>query len=369
MRVFLSPPHMGRAELKYVKEVFKSNYIAPLGAFVDSFEERVKAFTGAPHAVALSSGTAAIHLALKVLGVKPGDEIIASTFTFIGSVAPVLYEKCKPVFVESDDASWNMSPEFLQELLEKKRRAGKLPKAIILTHLYGQCADAPAIAAIAKKYGLFLIEDAAEALGAVCANGAHAGTVGDIGVYSFNGNKIITTSGGGMLVTANKTYAERARFYATQAREKVLHYEHKEVGYNYRLSNVLGAIGCGQMETLAAKVAKKRRIFSWYEKLLDLEFMPEIKGSVGNRWLTCGLFKKQEQKTRAIEILAQNGIESRPLWKPMHLQAVFRGAEYFGDGFSENAFKKGICLPSGTALRRKDVVEITDLIKENNGSL
>ncbi len=364
-QIFLSPPHMSGNEQKYIQEVFASNYIAPLGEFVDRFEESIKSYTGAQYAVALSSATAAIHLALKVLGVKENDEILASSFTFIGSVAPVTYEKCKPIFIESDTQSWNLSPELLEEFLAKRKGANKIPKVLILTHLYGQCADIEKIFAICKAYGVLLIEDAAESLGAHFHN-KQTGTFADIGVYSFNGNKILTTSGGGVLVTNTQKYASKAKFLATQARDPSLHYEHSEVGYNYRLSNVLGAIGVGQMEVLEKRVTKKRAIFSTYQKLLghlEISFMPELENSQGNRWLTTLTFNTI-QKEKVIEILEKNSIESRPLWKPMHMQPVFKECEYYGDRVSEELFAKGLCLPSGTELTQSDLEYITDLIKK-----
>jgi Predicted pyridoxal phosphate-dependent enzyme apparently involved in regulation of cell wall biogenesis len=254
-RIFLSAPHMGGNELGYIEQVFNSNYIAPLGAFVDRFEESIKTYTGASHALATTSGTAAIHLALRVLGIGAGDDVLASTFTFIGSVNAILYQGANPVFIDSDKESWNLSPHLLEHYL---LTCHKKPKALILTHLYGMCADIETIAQVCRLHGIYLIEDAAESLGATFG-GKHTGTFGDFGVYSFNGNKIITTSGGGMLVSANEEWIAKAKFYATQAKEPFLHYEHEEYGYNYRMSNVLAAIGVGQMEVLEERVAKNGR--------------------------------------------------------------------------------------------------------------
>lgn len=361
-RIFLSPPHMGKNELKYVKKAFKSNYIAPLGEFVDAFEASVSRLTNCPNALALSSATAAIHLALRVCGVKEGDEVIASSFTFIGSVAPVLYEKAVPIFIDSDNSSWNMSPKLLEEFLKKRQEQNKIPKALILTHLYGQSADVQKIASLCAKYGVVLIEDAAEAIGAKWGKKA-LGSFGDFGVFSFNGNKILTTSGGGMLIAKNKEMLEKARFYSTQAREPALHYEHKEYGYNYRLSNILAAIGLGQMEVLKKRIQKRRKIFSTYKKHLNLEFMPELKGSKGIRWLTTALAKNETQKHKILKALADNNIEARPLWKPMHTQELFKTAQYIGDDFSTKLYQRGLCLPSGSALSEKDLHKIIQIIK------
>ena len=361
---------MGGNELKYIKEVFESNYIAPLGAFVDRFEKSVKEYTSAKNALALSSATAALHLALRVLNVNEEDEILASTFTFIGSVAPILYQKATPVFIDSDYESWNLDPNLLADYLRKKAKSGKkMPKALILTHLYGQSAKIEEIVLTCEKYGVVLIEDAAESLGATY-RGKHTGTFGKMGVYSFNGNKILTTSGGGMLVGEDKKLIEKARFLSTQAREPYLHYEHKTYGYNYRLSNVLAAIGVGQMEVIEERVNKKREIFNWYKEFLkdteEIEFMPEIPFSRGNRWLTTIVFKKSDP-LKVVEKLERNNIESRPLWKPMHLQPLFKDATIVNGGVSEDLFKRGLCLPSGTAMSKEEVYEISSLIKEAIG--
>ena len=264
-RLFLSPPHMGGNEQKYIDEVFKSNYIAPIGAYINKFEQAICDYTGTKNALAVTCGTAAIHLALRVLGIGKDDDVLVSTFTFIGSITPVLYQNANPVFIDSERESWNLDPELLKEYLEK---CEKKPKALIVTHLYGQSAQIEEIADICKKYGVYLIEDAAESLGAMY-NGKHTGTFGDFGVYSFNGNKILTTSGGGMLVSDNAEWIKKAGFYSTQAKEDYLHYEHLEYGYNYRMSNVLAAIGVAQMEVVEDRVDKKREIFEWYKEFLD----------------------------------------------------------------------------------------------------
>ena len=359
-RIFLSPPHMSGKEQEYINEVFKSNYIAPLGEYVNKFEASVSSYAGAPDALALNSGTSAIHLALRVLGIGAGDVVLASTFTFMASVSPILYQGATPVFVDSDE-SWNLSPELLKKAIAN---SPKKPKALVVTHLYGQAAKMKEICEICERENIAVVEDAAEALGGFL-NGKALGTFGRLGAYSFNGNKIITTSGGGMLV-GEKELVEKARFYSTQAREPFLHYEHKDYGYNYRLSNVLGAIGTAQIEVLEARVIKKREIFEKYKKELpELEFMPEIANSRGNRWLTTALFKEKGAHLRVIEALAKENIESRPLWKPMHMQPVFEGALAFTDGTSEDMFARGICLPSGTAMQDEEFARVVKIVKEN----
>ena len=359
-RIFLSPPHMSGKEQEYINEVFKSNYIAPLGEYVNKFEASVSNYAGAPDALALNSGTSAIHLALRVLGIGAGDVVLASTFTFMASVSPILYQGATPVFVDSDE-SWNLSPELLKKAIAN---SPKKPKALVVTHLYGQAAKMKEICEICEQENIAVVEDAAEALGGFLS-GKALGTFGRLGAYSFNGNKIITTSGGGMLV-GEKELVEKARFYSTQAREPFLHYEHKDYGYNYRLSNVLGAIGTAQMEVLEARVMKKREIFEKYKKELPgLEFMPEIANSRGNRWLTTALFKEKGAHLRVIEALAKENIESRPLWKPMHMQPVFEGALAFTDGTSEDMFARGICLPSGTAMGDEEFARVVKIVKEN----
>lgn len=363
-RIFLSAPHMCGNELKYIEKVFESNYIAPLGEYVNKFEESIKEYIGAKNALALSSGTAAIHLALRVLGVSEDDDVLASSFTFIGSVNAILYQNANPIFIDSDKESWNLSPRLLNKYLcecEKK------PKALIVTHLYGQCADIEKIADICRLHGVYLIEDAAESLGAIY-NGHHTGTFGDFGIYSFNGNKILTTSGGGMLVSSNKEWIEKAKFYSTQAKEPFIHYEHLEYGYNYRMSNVLAAIGVGQMEVIEERVSKKREIFEWYKKYLgdveEITFMPELENSRGNRWLTAITFDKTPYM-KILKALENINVESRPLWKPMHMQPVFKDAKAIVDGTSEELFNKGLCLASSTIMTEEDVKMICDVIKGN----
>ncbi|EAH4845755.1 UDP-N-acetylbacillosamine transaminase [Campylobacter coli] len=380
MRFFLSPPHMGGNELKYIEEVFKSNYIAPLGEFVNRFEESVKDYTQCENALALNSATAALHLALRVAGVEQDDIVLASSFTFIASVAPICYLKAKPVFIDCDE-TFNIDIDLLKLAIKESE---KKPKALILTHLYGNAAKMDEIVQICEKENIILIEDAAEALGSFY-KGRALGTFGEFGAYSYNGNKIITTSGGGMLIGKDKQKIERARFYSTQARENCLHYEHLDYGYNYRLSNVLGAIGVAQMEVLEQRVLKKREIYEWYKEFLgdSFVFLDELENSRSNRWLSTALidFDKNEMNAyqKCIEIsqkdlilhpkisklitdLQKEQIETRPLWKAMHTQEVFKGAKAYVNGNSELFFKKGICLPSGTAMSKDNVREISELI-------
>jgi len=361
-RIFLSPPHMGGKEQQYIDEVFKSNYIAPLGAFVTRFEDSIQDYTGAKHALALSSGTAALHLALRVLGVEEGDYVLASTFTFIGSVSAIHYQQATPIFVDSDE-SWNISPKLLKKAIKS---APKKPKALIVTHLYGQVCKIEEISAICKEEGIYLIEDAAESLGA-SYRGKQSGTFGDLGVYSFNGNKILTTSGGGMLVSDNAFWIEKAKFFSTQAKEDMPYYEHKEIGYNYRMSNVLAAIGVAQMEVLDDRVQRRREIFQEYYRALseidEISWMPEIEGSRGNRWLTTMTLAKSNPY-KLMEALEAQHIESRPLWKPMHLQPVFKDGEHIMDGTSEALFDRGICLPSGSNMTTDDIARVIETVKK-----
>lgn len=361
-RLFLSPPHMSGKEQQYIAEVFESNYIAPLGAFVNRFEESIKMYTGTSNALALSSATAGLHLALRVLDIGTGDYVLASSFTFIGSINAILYQNAQPIFVDSDE-SWNISPVLLKEAI---KIAPKKPKAIIITHLYGQMCKLDEIMDICKEEGIYVIEDAAESLGA-SYHGKQSGTLGDMGVYSFNGNKILTTSGGGMLVSENEEWIARAKFLSTQAKENTLHYEHKEFGYNYRMSNVLAAIGVAQMEVLDARVARRREIFELYKENLksleEIRFMPELEGSRGNRWLSTITFERTDPK-KIIHLLEASNIESRPLWKPMHMQPLFSDALTVEDGTSQKLFHQGICLPSGSSMDDEDVIRVSDMLKK-----
>lgn len=356
-RIFLSPPHMSGKEQEYINNVFESNYITSLGEYVNRFEDQVRNFTGTSNALALINGTSAIHLALRVLGVEQGDKVLASSFTFIGSISAILYQKATPVFIDSNE-TWNIDPELIKEAIKIHK-----PKALVLTHLYGQMAQMEEILSICKAAGVYVIEDSAESLGA-SLNNKQSGTFGDFGVFSFNGNKILTTSGGGMLVSENKDWIDRARFLSTQAKEDNLWYQHETYGYNYRMSNVLAAIGVAQMEVLAERVSKKRQIFEWYKEFLsedEVDFMPEIKNSIGNRWLT-SLLLKNKNIFEVINALAAQSIESRPLWKPMHLQPMFKDCKKIVNGTSEKFFEKGICLASGTLLEKEDVKMIANII-------
>jgi len=354
---------MSGKEQAYIAEVFESNYIAPLGPMVKRFEEAVRTYTGAPHALAVSSGTAALHLALRVSGVGKGDIVLASTFTFIGSVSSILYQQAVPWFIDAEPGSWNLDPELLETAIAE---APKPPKALIVTHLYGQCADMRRITEICRRHGIVVIEDAAESLGAAL-EGRHTGTWGDFGIYSFNGNKILSTSGGGMLVGRDEAAIKKAMFYATQAKEPTPWYEHKELGYNYRMSNVLAAIGVAQMEVLSDRVAKRRQIFEWYREAFrgigEAAFMPEIAGAVGNRWLTTLTFDRADPE-RLRQHLESHDIESRPLWKPMHMQPLFARADVTLNGTSEALFARGLCLPSGTQMERRDVARVVSALTE-----
>lgn len=369
-RIYLSPPHMSGAELAHIQQAFAENWIAPVGPQLAQFERDFCDYTGAKYAVALSSGTAAIHLALLTLGIEPGDDVLVSTLTFSGSVNPVTYVGARPVFIDSDAASWNMDPNLLDDILRSKSQAGRLPKAVIPVHLYGQSADMDAILSICDRYGVTVIEDAAEAIGS-SYRGRHPGTFGAIGTFSFNGNKIITTSGGGMLVSDNKALVDHVRKLSTQAREPVAHYEHTEVGYNYRLSNVLAAIGCGQLAVIEDRVRRKREIYDHYRlhlgQLPGLTFVEEMSYGRHTRWLTVMLvdvsaFGADREQIRLK--LEEHNIESRPVWKPMHQQPVFRHYEAVGGSVAETLFERGLCLPSGTALSDADLDRIIDIIIE-----
>ncbi len=368
-RIFLSPPHMSGLEQQFVKEAFDSNYIAPLGPQVDAFEQEFAKEVDVKYALAVSSGTAAIHLALIHLGIQTGDEVFVSTFTFAASVNPIVYQKAKPIFIDSEPSSWNMDPGLLEKALNNRARKGKLPKAVIVVHLYGQCADMDSILEMCDRFEVPVIEDAAEALGASYKERA-AGTMGYAGIFSFNGNKIITTSGGGMLVSNDVNFIEHVRKLSTQARDPAPHYQHSEIGYNYRMSNILAAIGRGQLKILYDRVRRKREIFNFYQKALadlpGIDFMPEAPWGRHSRWLTTLIidpekFGASREKIRVA--LEKENIESRPLWKPMHLQPVFNECEVVGGSVSERLFEHGLCLPSGTAMREEDLQRIIAIIK------
>ncbi len=368
-RLYLSPPHMTGREMKFIQQAFDSNWIAPLGPHVDAFEQEFAAKVGAKHALALSAGTAAIHLALIHLGVGPGDEVIVSTLTFAASANPVVYLGAKPVFIDSEPTSWNMDPDLLAETLARKARAGKLPKAVILVHLYGQTADIDPILDICNRYGVVLIEDAAEALGARYKERS-PGIFGKAGIFSFNGNKIITTSGGGMLVSDDAELIAHARKLATQARDPAPHYQHSEIGYNYRMSNVLAGIGRGQLQALDDRVRRKREIFEAYQRALGdlpgVEFMPEARWGLHSRWLTTLTIDPEQFGATREDIrqaLEAENIESRPLWKPMHQQPVFAECEMVGGIVADSLFEQGLCLPSGTEMSADDIQRVVAICR------
>lgn len=368
-RIFLSPPHMGGEEINFVNEAFASNYIAPLGPQVDAFEKEFAEKVGAKFAAAVTSGTAALHLLLRYFGVSTGDEVWCSTFTFVATVNPIVYQSATPVFFDSDYDTWNIDPQLLAEMLETRNRINKLPRAIVIVHLYGQSADIDPIKEACKKYGIPLIEDAAEALGATY-KGKSPGTFGQAGFYSFNGNKIITTSGGGMIVSDDEKLISKMRFWATQARDSAVHYEHSEVGYNYRMSNILAAIGRGQLRVLDERVARKREIFSYYVSALGelpgVNFMPEADFGKSTRWLTCLTIDPLIAGTSrdlVIQALEKENIESRPTWKPMHLQPLYKGHEVIGGKVSESIFSTGLCLPCGTNMSDEDLQTVVETVK------
>ena len=367
-RLFLSPPHMGENELPFLREAFESNWIAPLGPHVDAFEREFAARVGAPHAAALSSGTAALHLAIRLAGVGPGDEVLCSTLTFVASANPIVYQGASPVFVDADAATWNMDPSLLVEELDRRAKSGKLPKAVVLVHLYGQSADIDPIRAACDRHGVVLIEDAAEALGATY-KGISPGTAGKMGIYSFNGNKIITTSGGGMFVSSDEALVKEARFLGSQARDAAPHYEHSRIGFNYRMSNLLAAVGRGQLLVLDERVSQRRRVFERYREALDgvpgITFMPEAPFGRCTRWLTVlqvdpGAFGATREEIRLA--LEARDIEARPVWKPMHLQPVFRSARRVGGAVSERLFERGLCLPSGSRMTDGEVGLVVDTL-------
>jgi dTDP-4-amino-4,6-dideoxygalactose transaminase len=363
---------MGDKEFEFVKEAFDTNWISPVGPHIQAFENELATYNGALHCAALSSGTAAIHLALIILGVTKDDEVICSSFTFSGSCNPILYQLAVPVFVDSEAETWNMDPVLLEEAIQDRiRKTGRKPKAIIVVHLYGMPAKIKEIMRIARAYEIPVIEDAAEALGSM-VDGTKLGTFGDLGIYSFNGNKIITTSGGGALVSNNEAWIRKARFLATQARDPAPHYEHSQIGYNYRLSNVSAGIGRGQLMALNHRIESRRANFDFYQKHLsaktEFSFPAEPKGAFSNRWLTTTLIKSTDnqlfnRETIRISLEKQN-IESRPLWKPMHLQPVFRPFPAYVNGASESLFEKGLCLPSGSNLTGTDLDRVVSCIKE-----
>jgi dTDP-4-amino-4,6-dideoxygalactose transaminase len=369
-KIWLSSPHLSGHEQKYVQAAFDTNWIAPLGPNVDGFEQDLCNYVGVSQAAALSSGTAALHLALVMLGVGQGDVVICQSFTFAASANPIAYQGATPVFVDSEVATWNICPEALETALKAEIAKGKKVKAVIAVHLYGMPAQMHAITEICQRYGVPLIEDAAEALGSHY-HGKRLGSFGLLNVLSFNGNKIITTSGGGALLSDNEEYIKKAQFLATQARDNAPHYQHSTIGYNYRLSNVCAGIGRGQMEVIDERVAQRRANFDFYvRELADIKgitFQPEADGCFSNRWLSCLLIAPAQtagvtREDVRLALAAQN-IEARPLWKPMHLQPIFADAPYYGNNVAETLFEKGLCLPSGSNLTEDDLERVVAVIK------
>ena len=369
--IYLSPPHLGENERKYVEEVFASNWIAPQGDAIEQFEKSICQSAGAAGAVALNSGTAALHLALILLGIEEGDEVICPTFTFAATAHPILYQKARPVFIDCDLSCWNIDIKHLEEAIKSRIKKGKKPKAIIGVHNYGMPVDMDALLSLAQKYEIPLIEDAAEAVGSTY-RGQYTGTFGAIGVYSFNGNKIVTTGGGGALLSANPGLIEKAKFLATQARDPFPYYQHSVVGYNYRMSNVLAAIGNGQLEKLSERVNQRRAVFDYYKSQLseipNIRFQKEIGNGRSNRWLSCIVFEEKEAPAKVKKIkkaLEEASIEARYLWKPLHTQPVFKGCLYFGSSVAEKLFNQGLCLPSGSSLTTEQLNRIISIIRSH----
>jgi dTDP-4-amino-4,6-dideoxygalactose transaminase len=367
-KIWLSSPHMGGTEQKYIQEAFDTNWIAPLGPNVNAFENSLQQYLGKNKQVAaLSSGTAALHLALKLAGVSQGDYVLCQSMTFSASANPITYQGAIPVFIDSEKDTWNMSPELLEKAIKDLIEKGKKPKAVIVVHLYGMPAKMPEIMQIARRYEIKVIEDAAESLGSHIQNHM-TGTFGDYGILSFNGNKIITTSGGGALITSTEKEKEKAIFWATQARDSAPHYQHSEIGYNYRMSNVLAGIGRGQMEVLNERIKQRRANFDFYKNQLKnthLQVEPsELPGYFSNRWLTTVLTDSFKTREKIRESLERENIEARPLWKPMHLQPVFKDAPAYINGISENLFNRGLCLPSGSNLTNQEKERIINALKK-----
>mgnify|MGYP000978780703 CR=1 FL=1 len=372
-RIYLSPPHMSGLEEGYIKEAFATNWIAPLGPHVTAFEQEVAAYARVKAALAVCSGTAAIHLALRLLGVSQGDLVFCSSLTFIASVNPVLYLGAEPVLIDSEPDSWNMSPVALEKAFAWTRSKGRLPKAAITVDLYGQSADYEPLLDICNHYGVPVVEDAAEAMGSTY-KGKACGTLGKFGVYSFNGNKIITTSGGGMLVSDDEEVLKKALFWATQARDPAPWYQHSEMGYNYRMSNIVAAIGRGQLQVLDERVKAHRAVFERYQEALGdipgIGFMQEASFGQSNRWLTVMTLDQDIctiKPMQVIEALAADNIESRPVWKPMHLQPLFAGCKYFthkdGESVADKLFATGVCLPSGSSLTEEEQERVIRVVK------
>jgi dTDP-4-amino-4,6-dideoxygalactose transaminase len=371
-RIYLSPPHLGRHELNYLHKAVEDNWVAPVGPNLDGFEADICAAVGVPHCVALNSGTAALHLGLLLLGVGPGDEVLCPSFTFVATANAILYCGATPVFVDSEAETWNMCPQRLREAIADRVRLGNKPKALLLVHLYGMPAQLTELLAVAAEFDLPILEDAAEALGASWQQ-RPLGSFGQVGVFSFNGNKILTTSGGGALVTADPELARRARFLASQAKDPAPYYQHSQVGYNYRLSNLLAGIGRGQMELLPDRVKRRREIFKWYQEQLaslpGLAVAPakESTGGFSNRWLTTILLHTEATAATPETVrqhLETQAIESRPLWKPMHLQPLFADAPMYGGAVCADLFARGLCLPSGTAMGEEELRRVAKALRQ-----
>ena len=366
-KIWLSSPHLTGEEQKYVKEAFDTNWVAPLGPNVNGFEQEICNYTGANHCTVLVSGTSAIHLALILLNVKQDDEVICSSFTFSASANPICYQKAIPVFVDSEMDTFNMCPISLEIAIKDRIAKGKKPKAIIVVHLYGMPSKMDEIIQISKKYEIPIIEDAAEAIGSTYKEKA-MGTMTEIGIYSFNGNKIITTSGGGALVSNNEAHTKKATFLATQARDAAPHYQHSEIGYNYRMSNIVAGIGRGQLEVLDDRVKARRANYQFYKKELSniaaITFTDEPTGFYSNRWLTTILTDSFDTREKIRLALEKDNIEARPLWKPMHLQPVFENFPAYTNGISEDLFNRGLCLPSGSNLTKKELNSVLKSIKK-----
>ena len=368
-KIWLSPPHISGNEKKYVNEAFDQNWIAPAGPHLDQFEDEISRFSNGYEVAVLSSGTAAIHLSLILLGIKKDDIVLCSSFTFSASVNPVIYQGATPVFIDSELETWNMDPVLLEDAINNYIKIGRKPKAIILVHLYGYPAKIDQFLEISNKYNIPIVEDAAEAIGSKYKD-QQLGTFGEIGIFSFNGNKIITTSSGGALISKNKEFIKKAKFLATQSRDNSPHYEHSEIGYNYRMSNVCAAIGIGQLEVLESRVVKRRFIYNYYKENLSsipfISFVDDLDGYYSNRWLTTILISEKSVISREdIRLkLLENNIESRPLWKPMHMQPVFSSYKSYINGVSEDLFKRGLCLPSGSIMKEKDLNRVVDIIKD-----
>lgn len=372
-KIFLSSPHMSGDEQKYIQEAFDLNWIAPLGNNVNGFEDELAQYNNISDVAVLTSGTSAIHLALRLLDVTPEDMVFVSSLTFVASANPILYEKATPVLIDSEPETWNMSPKALERALTEAKEGGKLPKAVIIVHLYGQSAQVDELLSVCKSFNVPVIEDAAESLGSEY-KGQKSGTHGDYGIYSFNGNKIITTSGGGALVANNEAMIQKARFLSTQARDPALHYQHSEIGYNYRMSNIVAGIGRGQLEVLDKRVKQRREVYQRYEKAFGdipgIAFQPELEGTKSNRWLTALTIDPEVTgvtRSEIIERLGVDNIEARPVWKPMHLQPLFEGVKYYpheeGTSVSDKLFEDGMCLPSGSNLLEEDQMKVIDIMK------